>query len=179
MKKTLIVLASLTVALGACSSSDGDDASSNTDASSADASDTTDDTAEGDGEATDSDAGADPDNEFCQKFTELDSLENQPETQEETISAFDDLIDAAPDEIRDDLETVRDALAGLEDFDDAEANPEAAQEFLEVLSQPEIVEASENLEAYTVDVCGIESEPTVTAADVEVPELSVPAAIDE
>ncbi len=154
MKKSLIVLASLTVALGACSSSDGDDASSDN-------------------------GGEDSGNEFCQKFMELDSLENQPETQEETISAFDDLIDAAPDEIRDDLETVRDAFAGLEDFDDAEANPEAAQEFLDVLSQPEIVEASANLEAYTVDVCGIEPEPVVTAVGAPASESSVPDQIEE
>ena len=74
--------------------------------------------------------------------------------------------------------SVRDAFAGLEDFDDAEANPEAAQEFLEVLSQPEIVEASANLEAYTVDVCGIDSEPVVTAAGVPESELSIPDAIE-
>ncbi len=176
MKKTLTVLASLTVALGACSSSDGDDASSNTDLSSADASDT----ADGDEEATDSDNGEEgSDNEFCQKFMELDRPENEPTNQKELTEAFDDLIDSAPDEIRDDLETVRDAFSELEDIDEDDPSAEAAEEFLDVLAQPEVVEAGENLEAYTVDVCGIESEPTVTAADVEIPELSLPDATDE
>ncbi|MEP1126350.1 MAG: hypothetical protein ABJH68_20905 [Ilumatobacter sp.] len=192
MKKTLIVLASLSVALGACSSSDGDDASSVTDPSSTDASDASDTAAgadsddSGDGSDDEAAAGADSDDagegsddEFCQKFMEFDSVENQPTTQEETIAAFDELIESAPDDIREDLETVRDAFSGFEDFDAAEADPEAVEEFLEVLGQPEVVEAGENLERYTVDVCGIESEPTVTAADVEIPELSIPDAVEE
>lgn len=64
--------------------------------------------------------------------------------------SLDDAVDAAPDEIRSDVETVRDAFAGI-DFSDPKTftDPEVLQQ----LESPELAEASNNIEQYSKQNC--------------------------
>ena len=63
-----------------------------------------------------------------------------------TPEDFDRALDAAPGEIRDDLEIVFDAFRSVED-------PEDVEELLAAFEDPEVVEASENLEEFAAENC--------------------------
>ena len=63
-----------------------------------------------------------------------------------TPEDFDRALDAAPGEIRDDLEIVFDAFRSVEDPEDVEA-------LLAAFEDPEVVEASENLEEFAAENC--------------------------
>ena len=63
-----------------------------------------------------------------------------------TPEDFDRALDAAPGEIRDDLEVVFDAFRSVEDPEDVEA-------LLAAFEDPEVVEASENLEEFAAENC--------------------------
>jgi len=65
--------------------------------------------------------------------------------------ALADAVDAAPDDIRDDLETVRDAFEGV-DLSDPEAIA-GDPEVMKRLSDPELEEAFGRVSSYTDDNC--------------------------
>jgi hypothetical protein len=154
---TLFALLALLL-LGACGSDDGDDEASDDTAADATESDDTDDTAEDTddtGDTDDDDGGDDDgggsDNEFCGQIEELDAMDDlEGET---ALAALSDLIDDAPEEIRSDLEIVVDRISELEGLE--EDDPEAMAQIFALMDDEEFVTASENLEAYGVDECGL------------------------
>jgi hypothetical protein len=76
--------------------------------------------------------------EYC-RLTEETNAEPTPED-------FERALDAAPAEIRDDLEIVFDAFRSVEDPEDVEA-------FLAAFEEPEVVEATENLDEFAAENC--------------------------
>jgi len=85
---------------------------------------------------------------FCEQARVLSESEADP-TDVEAIEQLRDATDAAPAEIRDDLEQLVDAL---EQFND---DPEAAEE---IFADTELIEASENITQYLEDECGIDTD---------------------
>lgn len=88
-------------------------------------------------------------------FTDIDS--SDPEAAK---TAFADLVDQvkdidAPDDIKDDWETLVTAFEGLNDgFQDADANdPEALAAVFEDFNTPEVQTASDNVSAFTDENC--------------------------
>ena len=97
--------------------------------------------------------------EFCSVGDDLDAFSSTDEIDNDQFqSALDDAVDAAPDEIKDDVETVREAFADV-DLSDPQAltDPDVQETF----TSPEFKEASSNLDAYVKDNC----EPEETADD--------------
>lgn len=78
---------------------------------------------------------------FCRLGAETDDSDEFP-----TSAELDELRDVAPAEIRGDVDTLVDAFQEIEDPEDFEAA-------LEVLSTPEVAEASENIEAFVAENC--------------------------
>lgn len=78
---------------------------------------------------------------YCELVEEADSRDGFPSDEE--IEAF---LDVAPEEVRDDIETLTDAFRDVEDPDDVEA-------LLEALEEPEVAEAIEDIEAFDADRC--------------------------
>ena len=101
-----------------------------------------------------SDGGGDTD-AFCEQIRALDA---EDDVADDDIAAaaeqFEALIGDAPDEIADDLRIVVDAFAELDEID--EDDPEAFELFFELFQRPEFVEATETLEQFGVDECGLE-----------------------
>jgi flagellin-like hook-associated protein FlgL len=179
--------------LGACGGDDSDDATPATEVeSTVDGSDTTDDTdtttddTDTTTDTTDDDTSTtvefsgDDSGQLCDLMEDLsersDEIGNlsemtEPEEFESAFNEVDDVldqaIDRAPDEIRDDFETISEAYdefrAVLEDYDfdvsaliaDAAANPQN-MERLDVLRSPEVDAASARIDQYSEDVCGID-----------------------
>lgn len=95
--------------------------------------------------------------DFCSVGDDLDAFGASEEIDNDAFqSALDDAVDAAPDEIKDDVETVRSAF---EDVDLADPEALADPELQEKFTAPEFKEASENLEEYVNKNC----EPTTPA----------------
>lgn len=99
--------------------------------------------------------------EFCavDEDVNLDELEDFDELR----SALDDGVEAAPDEIKDDVETVRDTFEqvaerleeqGVDSM--ADVSPEQS-EALEDLNTEEFQQASENIQQFTEENCDSES----------------------
>jgi ABC-type glycerol-3-phosphate transport system substrate-binding protein len=110
-------------------------------------------------------------------FDEVDPTLTAPEDLEAVFTAADDFIaraaEIAPDEIADDFQVVSEAFGGLIDvlaeFDydffalalQAENDPELISQ-LEALDDPRLQEATDDIDAYFREECGIE--PTDTTA---------------
>ena len=80
---------------------------------------------------------------FCDKQEEIDSLDISDT--ESMKNAIEEVVDEAPEEIRDDVEVLADALAELDEID----TPEEAQEIMTT----EIQEASERIEKWVDENC--------------------------
>lgn len=110
--------------------------------------------------------GADGDAEdFCAGLIEFQS-NAAPEAafDEEAIARVRALEDDAPDRVRNDLITFLDVIEELAALDGED--PEQAAELFELAGSPEFLEASENLNRFVVDECGLEpTEPN--SIDVE------------
>jgi hypothetical protein len=128
----LVLIGSLLIALPACSDDDEGNGS-------------------GDGGGGDQEA-------FC----ELLAVAELDPTTAEGRQAVEDALDAAPDELRDDMQFLADLYEDMGDFD--EDDPAALAEMLEVLADPEAVEAFERIEQFGVAECGAAS--TMTFDDV-------------
>lgn len=126
---------------------------------------------EGD-DTTDETFTGDADSEWCATYQELQDLpdpfggESTPEEAagmfQEAFALADELVEVAPPDI---LEATERAAAALREFDEIlsaydydfeRLGQEATPEELEQLNDPELQEASEDLEAYASQVCGIE-----------------------
>jgi len=110
-----------------------------------------------------SDGGGDTE-AFCEQVRAIDAAD---EAVDDDLAAaaeeFEALIDDAPDEIKDDLRIVVDAFAELAELD--EDDPEGFEQFFELLQRPDFVDATETLEQFGVDECGLEP-----ATDTETPD---------
>ncbi|MDZ7731983.1 MAG: hypothetical protein U5R31_01750 [Acidimicrobiia bacterium] len=102
--------------------------------------------------------GGDPE-AFCER-AQSSSLGEGRADPAALLSVYSDLLNEAPEEVRGDLETVRAALAGVVEDQD-----------LEAFESDEVVEASENLEAYLQEECGVEPPSTEPPGTVELETL--------
>ena len=99
--------------------------------------------------------GGDSAEEFCAVGDELNSLDPTAGDvdADELRQALDDAVDAAPDEIKDDVEVLRSALEDV-DFSDPEALSDP--DVIEKLSDPKLADATERLQTYTDENCDSE-----------------------
>lgn len=123
-------------------------------------------------DTTDETFTGDADSEWCATYQELQDLPDPfsgESTPEEAASMFqeafalaDELVEVSPPDI---LEATERAAVALREFDEILAaydydferlGQEATPEELEQLNDPELQEASDDLEAYASQVCGIE-----------------------
>ena len=112
---------------------------------------------------------------FCEQIRAIDETDDDVAADDDIAAAaeqFDALIDDAPDEIADELRVVVDAFAELDEID--ENDPEAFELFFELLQRPDFVEATETLEQFGVDECGLEPETDTEGPD----EVTSDAGID-
>jgi hypothetical protein len=99
--------------------------------------------------------------EFCEHLEEMEEVDNgdlmMDNDIDEVLDAIDELVAVAPDEVRDDLQIMRDKLAEFDDLDIDEDDPEAAFEaFMTIVFDPEFLAATERLEEFAVEECGFE-----------------------
>jgi hypothetical protein len=166
---------------GTDTSAAGDDAGTegSTDGDEASTDESTDESAD-DG-ASDEEFSGDDSGDFCdfmadaQDQVELEVFDGSVSGDElrdqfgEARDALDSAVDRAPDEIRGDVETLADVFVQLDDllaeFDydfsqlaaQATEDPEAFAEFEAIASDERFNEASERVDAYLTDVCGIDT----------------------
>jgi hypothetical protein len=178
----LLFAAAFTISLAACGGDDGDSSASDEGSESTEApaasSETPDSSAGGDESAATTaapDFSGEGGDEFCgeaQGFNEVFSGEafqsDDPANLEEQFNAsqqaLEQLEESAPDEIKEDVGIIADALAGLidvfasanYDFTQLAQDPEAIAQ-LEAFNSQEITDASTRVEAYLTEVCGIDS----------------------
>jgi outer membrane murein-binding lipoprotein Lpp len=101
-----------------------------------------------------SDGGGDTET-FCEQVRALEAADQGVDDDVAAAAAdFEALIDDAPEELRDDLRIVVDAFTELDAID--ENDPAAFELFVELFERPEFVEATENLEQFGVDECGLD-----------------------
>ena len=178
MKATtkLLTAAVLAAALAGCGENEeaaggGGDATASTTTTTGDATSTTDGDGDGDGDATTSSAvpsfTGEGGEEFCAMNEEFDldnafanaqSPEDLEASFEQVVTALDEMAQAAPAEISDDVAAVSEAWEGLR-----EPLEEAGWDLLQVdpavFNSPDLAQledSSARLDAYLSDVCGIE-----------------------
>ena len=116
----------------------------------------------GDGDGGGASGGSDTE-AFCEQIRELQAeADTSVDAPAGTAEQFDALIDSAPDEFVDDVRLLVDALAELEELD--ENDPEAFEQVFEIIARPGFVEASERLEEFGVEECGLDPSPDDGAA---------------
>lgn len=91
---------------------------------------------------------------FCDKAKSAD-LENIDDDSPEFVDALKDLEKSAPSAIKDDMKLLTDALVKIQDLDTSD--PEAMLDALEDFDQDKLEKASENIQAYLKDECGIDA----------------------
>lgn len=135
MSHSVLLSGALMIALGSCGSSEGTEAANSDDTGTLDSS----------GEST---------GDFCELIrAEIEPTQGSEESFADLAENTRGLIDAAPEELRDDLELVADTYDGLAMLDESDEEAYAAfEESNRVLFD----EANENLAMYAVDECGIE-----------------------
>lgn len=89
--------------------------------------------------------------EFCDLLVEL---REESESEELDLEIVDRIIAAAPAELSDDLQVVRDAVAELEGFD--EDDPEAFEALMPLMFDEQITGAFERVAEWGVEKCGID-----------------------
>jgi hypothetical protein len=96
--------------------------------------------------------GDDSAEEFCSLADELESIDPTAADfdADEYQQALEDAVEAAPDDIRENLEIVRDTF---EDIDLSDPEATADPELVEKLSDPEFSEAGERINTYLEDNC--------------------------
>lgn len=100
--------------------------------------------------------------DFCDQLNEVIESGDTDEDLGAAAEKFAALGDDAPDEVREALEVISDALSELSDLD--EDDPESFSLIFDVIGRDDVVEATEDVERYGVEECGLE--PT-SDADVE------------
>ncbi|OWY62216.1 hypothetical protein B7486_59635, partial [cyanobacterium TDX16] len=132
----------LAVALTACSDDGGDDESTSEDSVPASA------------ELTDTGAAS---QEFCDEVeAQADLFEGSEEgATEDDLAAFDELVDAAPETIQPDLETVREAYVQISELPE---DLDSIGEAFDILFDPEFIGAIEQVGIFLEGECGIDIE---------------------
>jgi len=113
---------------------------------------------------------------FCDGVVVFDQLRDESATIEpEVMDRFDELLADAPDEVADELGTLVDAfrVASETDLDDEEAFGEVMGLFL----SPEVVDASEVVEAYVLGECDFDIDPD-DSDDVDLDDLTADGSDD-
>ncbi len=182
----LLFAAAFTVSLAACGGDDSDSSAPDEGSDSTEAAAAPDSSAGGDESAASTgapDFSGEGGGEFCSQAQGFDEVfgdeafqSNDPADLEDQFNASQqalaDLENSAPDEIKEDVGVIADALAGLievfeaanYDFTALAQDPEAIAQ-LEAFSSSEITDASTRVEAYLTEVCGISTEdPAVTSS---------------
>lgn len=116
---------------------------------------------------------------FCERLRELDTGETVDinDDPEAAMAEMRSLRDAAPNEIRDDLDTVIEVFEQVAELEaaetDGEPDEDAFGEVFELIFDPDFVAASERLEQFGVDECGLEpSEGGIDTPDDEPSEVN-------
>lgn len=99
--------------------------------------------------------------DFCSAIVEiqLPGVDAEATSGPESKQQFEDLLEASPAGIADDVATVMAAIEAVSELDvDAasEEDPEAFDAVFEILLDPEFSAANDRLEAYTSETCGFE-----------------------
>lgn len=153
MRRLLLALLCAAALLGAAACSDDGDGDS------ADTGSATDDSVAGDGDEGDDEQASGASEDFCASAADLTAVLEGDDTDlpdEEAIAALQDLADAAPEEIQDDVQTVTDAYDELRELD-----PEDADNFeavLDLLFDPEFIGAVEQVGVYLEAECSVDIE---------------------
>lgn len=98
------------------------------------------------------------DDEFCREVERLNSTDPASDL-DTALTILEDLGTKAPNkEVRDALAAIRPVIEEMSQID--ESDPEAMSRAFELMFSPELVKAGEILNAYSSDVCGLESATT-------------------
>lgn len=90
--------------------------------------------------------------EFCDKISALESAV-EPDDMASAVAVIADLADSAPtDELKDALETMLPVLEGMAEID--ENDPDAMNELMTLMMDPDVMEASAVMEAFGDEECG-------------------------
>lgn len=106
---------------------------------------------------------------FCSKLSELregnpiSDAATDDQAADKTASILDELIRTAPQQVKDDLRTIRRLVDDLRDIDQADAA--AAAEAVQKLTNPDVISAGQSLAAFAKDECGFSDAPLPFRAD--------------
>lgn len=98
---------------------------------------------------------------FCAKAVELGQTADATGTEDpgQMAAQFDELLAVAPEEVREDLEVLRDAVDSMSELgtSDAPMSPdEALEDMFSTVMSPEVMTAALELEAFMAEHCGID-----------------------
>lgn len=95
------------------------------------------------------------DEEFCAEIEALDDVDPSVDDMADVVTMIEDLADKAPnDELRDAMLALVPVMSALADID--ENDPDAMNEVMEIMMDPEVLAAGELIETYSTETCGIE-----------------------
>ena len=94
--------------------------------------------------------GGGGDSAFCDQARSLEEIDDADLSDEDALEQLQGALDDVPDEIQDDAQVLLDAIEAIESGD---------FEFL-IENEEELTEATENLESFLADECGIDVEST-------------------
>ena len=95
------------------------------------------------------------DEEFCAEIATLDSVDPSVDDMADVVTMLEDLADKSPnDELRDAMLTLIPVMTAMGDID--ENDPDAMNEVMEIMMDPEVMAAGELLETYSSETCGID-----------------------
>lgn len=96
------------------------------------------------------------DQDFCDYISSIDEMDAEANPQE-ALATFDETIRRAPNkDVREALQQLREVFEKLTTIDPNDE--EGITEMMSLMFDPKIVAAGEVLDAYSKDVCGIESD---------------------
>ncbi len=191
--RLLAVLAALGFLAAACSSDDLDAATAGTDASAGDSTgddgtaggdDASGDDASGDDDSSDDadsvNFGGDSNSDFCRQAIAYDesrpasSLDfNDPKFFDDSAAALADMVRSAPNEIRDDVDTIRVMTEQFADVIRSADGNVLSPEFADAMDDIDTTEADaagDRVTQYLEQVCGLEVDDSV---DVTIPGLDI------
>lgn len=95
------------------------------------------------------------DEEFCAEIVALDDVDPSVDDMADVATMIEDLADKAPDdELRDAMLTLIPVMTAMGDID--ENDPDAMNEVMEIMMDPEVLAAGELIEKYSTETCGID-----------------------
>lgn len=110
----------------------------------------------GDDNGTDEEAAPSGDYaDFCATAEDMEEAD-PPEDPESELEDFRVIVDAAPSEIQDDMATMADVIEELYEIEQEGDPQESMEASLELMNDPEFVEAMQNIDDFLVAECGFE-----------------------